>query len=220
MQRAAHAQAELLASLDELPGSISPCIAWADRCNGIVVKQNRMVFTPLAHSIRPPTPFRPRPQEYLNKHKQHHHLNKPMMMRPTDLLLSSFLLQILFTTILGWLMLLPHQPWAKDNALAKKLRSTHVTSAHVDWVILALLQLGAAVVLERVRVPNAAVVARCLVYSGWAAPLTYVFKAWGVNGFRFDGRLTIDSLVGLVGFTATTAHTYAWVVLVRAWFGW
>lgn len=153
--------------------------------------------------------------------------SKPMplmttTLSPTDLLLSSFLLQILFTTLLGWLMLVPHQPWAKDNALAKKLRSTHVTSAHVDWVILALMQAGAAVVLERVRMPlaDARLVARCLVYSGWAAPTTYFFKAFGINGFRFDGRPTLQSLVGLVGFTATSVHTYAWIMIVRAWFGW
>lgn len=138
----------------------------------------------------------------------------------SELLIASFLLQILFTTLLGWLMLLTHQPWAKDNALVKRLRSKDVTSAHVDWVILALLQAASAVVLERVRVPDPRTVAWCLVYSSWAAPLTYFFKAFGINGFRATGKPNFESLVGLVGFAATSSFTYAWVMVVKAWFGW
>lgn len=142
---------------------------------------------------------------------------------PADLLLSSFLLQILFTTLLGWVMLLPRQPWAKDHALATKLRSRDVTSAHVDWVMLALVQLGAAVVLPRCQARLAAsphTIAWCLIYNGWAAPFVYFLKAFGINGFRATGKLSVESLVGLMGFSSTVGFTYAWVMLVRAWFGW
>ncbi len=119
-------------------------------------------------------------------------------------------------------MLFPHQPWAKDRPLARRLRSPHVTSAHVDWIILALLQAAAAVALPRceARLSDPHRLAWCLVFSGWVAPTTYFVKAFGVNGFRFSGKLNIESLVGLVGFAGVVSHTYAWAALVRAWFGW
>lgn len=141
---------------------------------------------------------------------------------PAELLLSSFVLQTAWTTLLGWAMLLPHQPWAKDLAFARKLRSKDVTSAHVDWVLLALVQVGAAVVMPlcEARLANPRVVAYCLIWNGWCAPVVYLLKAFDINGFRATGKPGMESLLALMGFSGTVAFTYAWVQIVRAWFGW
>lgn len=138
----------------------------------------------------------------------------------SELLIGSFCLQILWTTLLGWLMLFPHQAWGKDTALGKRLRSRDVTSAHVDWVLLGLVQLGAAVVLERVRLPNAHAVAWSLIFNGYVAPFAYFLKAFGINAFRATGKPNLESLVGLISFAGVSAFTWAWAMLVRAWFGW
>lgn len=139
-----------------------------------------------------------------------------------DLLLGSFVLQIAWTTLLGWIMLLPHQPWAKDLALARMLRSKDVTAAHVDWIVLALVQVGAAIVIPRceARLSNPHVVAWCIICSGWYAPTVYFLKAFGINGFRATGKPNVESLVGLMGVSGTMAFTFAWAQIVRAWFGW
>lgn len=135
--------------------------------------------------------------------------------------MGSFLLQILWTTLLGWALLFPRQPWAKKYGWAQALRSKDVTAAHVDWVILGLVNVGAALVIPRIahRLDDPHAIARCLVYSSWVAPLTYFFRGFGINGFRITG-LNKESVVGLTGFTATSSFTYAWIKVVQAWFGW
>ena len=125
------------------------------------------------------------------------------------------MLQILWTSILGWGMILAHQPWGGSLV---RLRSRHVTIAHVDWIMLALLQIAAAYILSLRQVPDAYLMAQLISFSGWVAPLTYIAQAWGINGFRLDGRRLVDTVVGLLGFASTSSFTYAWVKIVMAWF--
>lgn len=132
------------------------------------------------------------------------------------LLIGSALLQLLWTTLLGWTMLLPHQPWSKG--LLAKLRSKDVTSAHVDWVILALVQIATAFVIYQQPVPFAVWVARGIAYSGWVAPSTYFLRAWGINAFRMDGKKAVEMVAGLIALSGTVAFTIAWCVVVAAWF--
>lgn len=136
---------------------------------------------------------------------------------PTDFLLLSGTLQILFTTLLGWLMLIPHQVWGNDSAFAVRLRSRDVTMAHVDWVLLALVQFAAAYAMSLKSPEQAFIVSRCLVFNGWVAPAVYLAKAWGINGFRLDGRRGVDTLLGLAGLVGVIAFTYGWAQIVLAW---
>lgn len=136
---------------------------------------------------------------------------------PTDFLLLSGTLQVLFTTLLGCLMLIPHQVWGNDSAFAVRLRSRDVTMAHVDWVMLALVQFAAAYAMSLKSPEQAFIVSRCLVFNGWIAPAVYLAKAWGINGFRLDGKRGVDTLLGLAGLVGVIAFTYGWAQIVLAW---
>jgi hypothetical protein len=136
---------------------------------------------------------------------------------PTDFLMLSAVMQVLFTTLLGWLMLIPHQVWGNGSAFAVRLRSRDVTMAHVDWVMLALLQFAASYAMSLKSPQQAFIVSRCLVFNGWVAPAVYLAKAWGINGFRLDGKRGVDTLIGLAGLVGVVAFTYGWAQIVRAW---
>lgn len=136
---------------------------------------------------------------------------------PTEFLVRSGVLQILFTTILGWAMLLPHQAWGPSSSLATRLRSRDVAMAHVDWIMLALVQFAAAYILTLKAVPSAHVVARCLAFYGWVGPSVYMARAWGINGFRLDGKRMWDTVMGTLGFTGILAFTYGWAQIVGVW---
>lgn len=136
---------------------------------------------------------------------------------PTEFLMRSATLQILFTTLLGWAMLVPHQVWGNGSAFATRLRSRDVTSAHVDWVMLALVQFAAAYAMSLKSPPQAYIASRCLVFNGWVAPAVYLAKAWGINGFRLDGKRGVDTVIGVVGLAGVVAFTYGWLQIVRAW---
>ncbi len=136
---------------------------------------------------------------------------------PTDFLMLSAVMQVLFTTLLGWLMLIPHQVWGDDFAFAMRLRSRHVAMAHVDWVMLALVQFAAAYAMSLKSPPQAFIVSRCLVFNGWIAPTVYLAKAWGINGFRLDGKRGMDTLIGLAGLMGVIAFTYGWAIIVGSW---
>jgi len=136
---------------------------------------------------------------------------------PTDFLLLSGVMLILFTTLLGWLMLIPHQVWGNNSAFATRLRSRDVTMAHVDWVMLALVQFAAAYAMSLKSPQQAFIVSRCLVFNGWVAPALYLAKAWGINGFRLDGKRGVDTLIGLAGLVGVVAFTYGWLMIVWAW---
>jgi hypothetical protein len=138
----------------------------------------------------------------------------PSLPAATDFLVRSALLQILWTSLLGWMMTIAHQPW---GGAFVKLRSRDVAMAHVDWIMLSLVQIATAYILTLKVVPEALLLARLIAFSGWYAPTVYMLRAWGINGFRLDGRKAIDTVVGLLGFTGTAAFTYAWCQIVRAW---
>ncbi len=133
----------------------------------------------------------------------------------TLFLVRSGLLQIAWTTLLGWLMLLPHQAYAP--ALAVRLRSEGVRHAHVDWVMLALVQFAAAYALTLRKVPDADFCGRLIAFNAWYAPVVYFLRPWGINGFRLDGKKVIDTVVGSLGFVGICAFTYGWGQIAWAW---
>jgi hypothetical protein len=56
----------------------------------------------------------------------------------TRLLVFSGGLSILFASLLGAVMLIPMQPWGK--ALLKQVNFKQLLAAHLDWVMLGLMQ--------------------------------------------------------------------------------
>ena len=110
-------------------------------------------------------------------------------MTAAQLLALNASLQILVSSILGVLMLVPLQPWARG--WGQILRSKGVTSTHLDWLMLAFMQTTAAFLLDRWPIPSdvAWTAAWLLVFGGWINAVPYLLRSFGINAFVLAGPL-------------------------------
>ncbi|WP_428264737.1 hypothetical protein [Haliangium sp.] len=134
------------------------------------------------------------------------------------LLLFSGGLAIFFSSLLGVAMLVPMQPWGQRLVAKAKLKP--IGAAHLDWIVLALMQGLAAGVIVGFDLSVSPWAAWALVFGGWANPLPYVFRAFGVNAFAFAGPLH-QRLAAALGGLSSAAILYGWaVILTGAWTAW
>ncbi|HEV7342463.1 MAG TPA: hypothetical protein VGN68_12575 [Sphingopyxis sp.] len=134
------------------------------------------------------------------------------------LLLFSGAASMLFSTFLGFLMLVPMQPWGRQ--LLQGMNFKQFGAAHLDWLMLGLMQglAGGLVIVFAVEPAPSAVWA--MILGGWLNPLAYVFRAFGVNAFAFGGGAT-QRLAATLGLGSSVAIAYAWVAILSAcWDGW
>jgi hypothetical protein len=123
---------------------------------------------------------------------------------------------ILGSSLLGVGMLLPMQPWGAGLGKGK-VSMKQLGAAHLDWLMLGLMQGLAAglVVAFGVEAPGSAVWA--LVVGGWMNPLPYVFRAFGVNAFSLSGPPT-QRVAASLGLLSSVALIYGWSRLLwRCW---
>ena len=120
---------------------------------------------------------------------------------------------ILFSSVLGFAMLIPMQPWGR--ALAGKANPKQIGAAHLDWIVLGLMVGLAAqvLVLFDVRVTWFAVIA--LAVGAWLNPLPYVFRAFGVNAFALSGPPHQVAAASL-GFISSLGIIYGWTAVLLA----
>jgi hypothetical protein len=134
------------------------------------------------------------------------------------LLLFSGAASMLFSTLLGFVMLAPMQPWGRH--LLKGLNFKQFGAAHLDWLMLGLMQglAGGLVIVFTVAPASTAVWA--MVIGGWLNPLAYIFRAFGVNAFAFEGSAA-QRFAAALGLGSSLAIAYAWVsILGSCWAGW
>ncbi|WP_428628090.1 hypothetical protein [Sphingopyxis sp.] len=134
------------------------------------------------------------------------------------LLLFSGAASMLFSTFLGFLMLAPMQPWGRQ--FLKGMNFKQFGAAHLDWLMLGLMQglVGGLVTVFAVNPPMVAVWA--MVLGAWLNPLAYVFRAFGVNAFAFEGAAK-QRLAATLGLGSSVAIAYAWVLILAAcWNAW
>ncbi|MGF1512050.1 MAG: hypothetical protein ACFB9M_21370 [Myxococcota bacterium] len=120
---------------------------------------------------------------------------------------------ILWSSLLGFGMLVPMQPWARGWAGKPNVKP--VGSAHLDWIMLALMLGLAAQVLVafEVRVSWTAIIA--LAAGAWLNPLPYVFRAFGVNAFVLGGPPRQVAAASL-GFASSVGIIYGWTAILIA----
>lgn len=134
---------------------------------------------------------------------------------PTRWLLVSAGLEMLLSSLLGYVMLIPMQPWGKR--LRERWPSTRaLMSVHLDMVMLALMQAAAAVGTYALPAAHDRIAATLLVASGWLNFAPYAWRMLGVNAFAFDGGPT-QRIAASTSFIGTVALTAGWVVLVTGW---
>ena len=134
---------------------------------------------------------------------------------PTHWLLVSAALEILVSSLLGYVMLLPMQPWGQ--ALRARMPPTgKLMSVHLDLIMLALMQFAAVVGMREFPSSHDALVAMLLVASGWCNVTPYVWRMFGVNAFALGGG-PLQIFAALTSFVGTVALTGGWIILVAGW---
>lgn len=107
---------------------------------------------------------------------------------PVDWLCVSGAIEMLAACILGWLMLVPMQPWGKRFA-PRRLNLRDVLAVRLDLVMLSLIQLAAAFLLAHFQVAfHARAIAAPLIVGGGLNPGPYLVRAAGINAFAFAGN--------------------------------
>jgi len=136
------------------------------------------------------------------------------MMSASQLLTWNAGAQIAFATLLGWVMLIPRQPWGRRW---KQLHARDVTEAHLDWMMLAFMQFGASYAMANHSLAHGDWIARALIAGGWLNPIPYLLRAFGINAFAFTGdwkQRTSAALSGISSLLITTA----WIaIVVETW---
>ncbi|MBL0923998.1 MAG: hypothetical protein IBJ12_05970 [Sphingomonadaceae bacterium] len=136
----------------------------------------------------------------------------------TQVLVFSGALAILVSSLLGFAMLIPLQPWGRK--LTKDMNFKQIGSAHLDWIMLGLMQALAGGLIFLFDLSPAIWVVWAMVAGGWLNPLPYVFRAFGVNAFVFDGGL-VQRAASALGGLSSTLIVVSWIVLIStAWSKW
>jgi hypothetical protein len=132
---------------------------------------------------------------------------------PTALLAFNGGLQILVSSLFGAGMLVPMQPWGR--ALRGRINAKALLATHLDWLMLAFMQFGAAFIFSRWPVTADSRTAWMLVFGGWVNPLPYLVRGLGIDAFVFAGPPTqrIAAAIALVSVVAIIA---AWVMILHA----
>jgi hypothetical protein len=131
-------------------------------------------------------------------------------------LVHSATLQFTFSIALGWLMLVPRQPWGRS---LKWLHSKDFTAAHVDWFILSFMQFAAVGIMSLMqsKVSTPWTICVLLALGGWLNPVPYVFRAIGINAFTLGGDRRQMAAAALAGLSSL-AITVGWgLLLFQSW---
>jgi hypothetical protein len=134
---------------------------------------------------------------------------------PAKWLLVSAALEILASSLLGYVMLVPMQPWAK-GLRDKWPPAKALMSVHLDMIMLALMQAVAAFGMAAVPGAHDRLIAALLVSSGWLNVTPYAWRMVGVNAFALTGR-SLQRFAALTSFVGTVALTGGWVGLLVGW---
>lgn len=128
-------------------------------------------------------------------------------------LLMSAAFAMVFSSLIGVGMLFIIKG-ISENGAPPKINLRQIGAAHLDWIMLALmLGLAAAFIyfFELSTVPLFAIAA--LVFGAWVNPLSYVFRAFGVNAFVFAGG-PMQRISAALGGISSTGIIIAWVMLI------
>lgn len=134
-------------------------------------------------------------------------------MAPVKLLVVNASIQILVSSLLGFLLLVPMQPWGKN--FLKNVRNIHdLRSTHLDWLMLAFMQYGAAFALMHLSITKPGLIAGLLVFGGWMNASPYLVRGiWGINAFSLsgDGKQIFAASIGLISVLSILT---AWALIV------
>jgi hypothetical protein len=123
-------------------------------------------------------------------------------------------LSIFFSTWIGVLMLFPRKP-KPANADSPRVNFKQIGAAHIDWIMLGLMQGIAALLILLFKAAPAPYVLWLFAFGAWLNPLPYVFRAFGVNAFVFAGG-TLQRSAAAMGGLSSTAIIVGWSMIFWA----
>ncbi len=135
----------------------------------------------------------------------------------TALLLKNAAAQVLVASLLGWWMLVPLQPWGKR--FAGLVSGKALLAAHLDWILLALMQGLAAVIHHFHPLEAEGPLTGALIAGGWLNAVPYLFRGVGVDAFVFAGSVRqrlATTLSGVSSFALTAAWAHICWQLFRS----
>jgi hypothetical protein len=132
---------------------------------------------------------------------------------PVWLLAFNGALQVFVSSLLGSFMLIPMQPWGR--ALAEKVDMRSLLSAHLDWYMLAFMQWGACLIMQRWPQTQSLTVAWFLVFGGWTNALPYLLRGVGINAFAFAGDAK-QRVSALISGASALSILIAWFLVLRS----
>src|SRR5262245_54116496 len=134
-------------------------------------------------------------------------------MTPAKLLIINASIQIFVSSVLGFLLLIPMQPWGKN--FMKGVPNVHdLRSTHLDWLMLAFMQYGAAFALLHLPITKPNVVASLVVFGCWMNATPYLVRGlWGINAFSLSGGLK-QILAASLGLISVLSILTAWALIL------
>ena len=117
--------------------------------------------------------------------------------------------QIFFAVLLGWAMLLPTRPGSSGQTIDHR----QLWAAHLDWIMLGLSQTAAALIITEANLTHSALAAVLLIAGGWLNPLPYLFRAFGIDAFRYAGSM-VQRASAALGGVSSVALTIGWLLLL------
>lgn len=138
------------------------------------------------------------------------------MIPEARLLSFSAALLFLASSLAGVALLIPLQPWGQPFAQRiSNFRS--LVAGHVDWVLLAAMQLGAAFAMTQLGAPTGAWVAWLIVAGAWLNPMPYFVRGFfGVNAMVFAGGAG-QRVASTLGIASSTSIIIGWSALLFGW---
>ena len=134
---------------------------------------------------------------------------------PVKWLLVSAALEIVVSCLLGYLMLVPMQPWAR-GLREKWPPARGLMSVHLDLIMLALMQGSAAFGMSALPGGRDGLAAVLLVASGWMNVTPYAWRLVGVDAFALAGR-PLQRFAAFTSLLSTLALTAGWIILLIGW---
>jgi len=134
---------------------------------------------------------------------------------PQQVLFVSAALEFIVSCGLGFVMLIPMQPWAR-GLRERWPPARALMSVHLDLVMLALMQAAAGAAVFVLPRPHDGLAAVLLVTSGWLNVTPYAWRLVGVNAFALSGG-PLQRFAALTSLLSTLALTGGWITLLSGW---
>lgn len=130
-----------------------------------------------------------------------------------QLLLLSGAASILWSSLLGLYMMIPHIGSPALSRLTKGVNLRQLLSAHLDWIMLALMQALAAGMIFAFDITPPVWVVAGFIYGNWMNAMPYFLRAFGINAFVFGGGIVQRTFAFLGGISVLTL-IICWAVLI------